>query len=114
MFENEFDPSQLRTATPGKLARLLVENGAHVIAGTAYAELEVMKMFLPLVAHAAGRIQFARTPGAALNAGTIVATLALDDAKQVRRAVPFEGSLPTMAAPHAPGSSAIQVNRNLD
>lgn len=52
VFENEHDPSQLRTPTPGKLARQLVENGEHVASGAAYAELEVMKMFLPLVAHA--------------------------------------------------------------
>ena len=111
VFENENDPSQLRTATPGKLARQLVENGTHIAAGTAYAEIEVMKMFLPLTAHAAGVIRFLRTEGASLDAGAVVATLQLDDASAVRRAEPFHGTLPEMVAPHAPGSKAAQQLR---
>jgi acetyl-CoA carboxylase/biotin carboxylase 1 len=111
VFENENDPSQLRTATPGKLARQLVENGTHIAAGTAYAEIEVMKMFLPLTAHAAGVIRFLRTEGASLDAGAVVATMELDDASAVRRAKPFQGSLPVMGAPHAPGCKPAQVLR---
>ena len=60
VLENEHDPSLLRTATPGKLARLLVEQDAHVVPGTPYAEIEVMKMFLPLIAHAAGTVNFVK------------------------------------------------------
>jgi acetyl-CoA carboxylase/biotin carboxylase 1 len=111
VFENENDPSQLRTATPGKLARQLVENGTHIAAGTAYAEIEVMKMFLPLTAHAAGVIRFLRTEGASLDAGAVVATLQLDDESAVRRAKPFQGTLPVMGAPHAPGCKPAQVLR---
>ena len=36
-----FDPSQLRTPTPGKLVRYLVTDNSHIDAGTAYAEIEV-------------------------------------------------------------------------
>jgi acetyl-CoA carboxylase/biotin carboxylase 1 len=111
VFVDESDPSQLRTATPGKLARWLVENGDHVKAGQPYAEMEVMKMFLPLIARESGRIQFQKTEGASLAAGGVVATLELDDASAVRRATPFAGQLPAVAAPHALGSKPCQVLR---
>jgi acetyl-CoA carboxylase/biotin carboxylase 1 len=45
LFTNEYDPTQLRTSTAGKLVRYLVENGSHVKAGTSYAEIEVMKVW---------------------------------------------------------------------
>lgn len=111
VFVDESDPSQLRTATPGKLARWLVENGDHIKAGTAYAEMEVMKMFLPLIAHNSGRIHFLKTEGASLPAGGVLASLDLDDASSVRRAVLFDGQLPDVAAPTAIGRKPAQQLR---
>jgi pyruvate/2-oxoglutarate dehydrogenase complex dihydrolipoamide acyltransferase (E2) component len=66
------------------LYRWLVEEGGHVSAGEAYAEVEVMKMFLPLVAAESGRISHVAQEGSTLVAGTLVATVVLDDPSQVR------------------------------
>ena len=41
LIEQENDPTQLRSPSPGKLVRFLVDSGDHVKAGTAYAEIEV-------------------------------------------------------------------------
>jgi acetyl-CoA carboxylase/biotin carboxylase 1 len=67
LFTNEYDPTQvrlafvvktiyttiydlqLRAAMSGKIARYLVDDGASVAAGSAYAEVEVMKMYMPLL-----------------------------------------------------------------
>ena len=46
MLSSENDPSQLKCLTSGKLIRYLVEDGAHVSANEAYAEIEVMKMVM--------------------------------------------------------------------
>jgi acetyl-CoA carboxylase/biotin carboxylase 1 len=41
LIEQENDPTQLRSPSPGKLLRYLVDSGDHVNAGDAYAEIEV-------------------------------------------------------------------------
>lgn len=41
VFEKENDPSLLRSPSAGKLLNFLVEDGGHVEAGQAYAEIEV-------------------------------------------------------------------------
>lgn len=45
LLEKESDPTQLRSPSPGKLVNLLLENGDHVKAGQAYAEIEVSLFF---------------------------------------------------------------------
>lgn len=51
---HQFDPSTLVTPTPCKLVRYLVPDGEHISAGHAYAEVEVMKMYMPLVSKEPG------------------------------------------------------------
>lgn len=41
LIEQENDPTQLRSPSPGKLVRYLVDSGDHVKAGDQYAEIEV-------------------------------------------------------------------------
>lgn len=50
----QVDPSQLKAMSPGKLVRYTVADGGEVAADQPYAEVEVMKMFMPLLAPAAG------------------------------------------------------------
>lgn len=45
LLANESDPSRLSAVSPGKLMRFLVEDGAHVTEGQAYAEVEVCVAF---------------------------------------------------------------------
>jgi acetyl-CoA carboxylase/biotin carboxylase 1 len=41
LIEQEHDPTQLLSPSPGKLVRFLVESGEHLKAGDVYAEIEV-------------------------------------------------------------------------
>lgn len=97
--QNDHDPSRLVAETPFKLLRFLVDDSCHVSADQAYAEVEVMKMCMPLLTPAAGVIHFRTSEGSAVRAGDLIAALDLDDPTAVKRAVPFEGSLPELATP---------------
>jgi acetyl-CoA carboxylase / biotin carboxylase 1 len=48
LIEQENDPTQLRSPSPGKLIRFLVDSGDHINAGEAYAEIEVFDVILLL------------------------------------------------------------------
>lgn len=71
----EADPSRLVATSPCKLVRHLVASGSHVEQDSAYAEVEVMKMMMPLLAPAAGIIDFVLPEGVALAAGDLIANL---------------------------------------
>jgi len=94
VFEKENDPSLLRSPSTGKLITTLVEDGGHVTAGQAYAEIEVMKMVMTLVATEAGTVFFHKRPGAVLDAGALIAHLELDDASLVTVAQDYKGQFP--------------------
>lgn len=108
LLEVENDPTQLRTPSPGKLVKFLVENGEHVKAGQAYAEVEVMKMYMPLLAQEDGVVQPIKQPGSTLEAGDILGILALDDPSKVRHAKPFEGQMPEYGPSVLVGSKSYQ------
>lgn len=107
LLEAENDPTQLRTPSPGKLVKYLIENGEHVVAGQAYAEVEVMKMCMPLIAQEDGVVQTIKQPGSTVNAGDILGILALDDPSKVKHALPFEGTLPDFGEPSIDGTKPI-------
>ncbi|OAL19402.1 hypothetical protein AYO20_11646 [Fonsecaea nubica] len=108
LLEQENDPTQLRTPSPGKLVKFTVENGAHVRAGQAYAEVEVMKMYMPLIAQEDGVVQFIKQPGATLEGGDILGILALDDPSRVKTAETFTGQLPNLGPPQVVGNKPPQ------
>ncbi|CDS10010.1 hypothetical protein LRAMOSA02687 [Lichtheimia ramosa] len=108
LLEKESDPTQLRSPSPGKLVSLLLENGQHVKAGQAYAEIEVMKMYMPLMAQEDGCVQFIKQVGATLEAGDIIGVLSLDDPSRVKKTLPFAGTVPTFGPPHITGEKPIQ------
>ncbi|EFI27362.1 acetyl CoA carboxylase [Coprinopsis cinerea okayama7 len=108
LIEQENDPTQLRSPSPGKLVRYLVESGDHVNAGDQYAEIEVMKMYMPLVASEDGVVQLIKQPGVSLEPGDILGILTLDDPQRVKHAKPFEGLLPEMGPPSVAGSKPHQ------
>jgi len=95
MIEDESDPTQLRSPSPGKLVRFLIDSGDHVDPGEAYAEIEVMKMIMPVTATEAGIAQFMKQPGQTLAQGELLGILTLDDPTKVKFAKPFEGIMPT-------------------
>lgn len=108
LLEQENDPTQLRTPSPGKLVKFTVENGEHVKAGQTYAEVEVMKMFMPLVAQEDGIVQLIKQPGITIEAGDILGILALDDPTRVKQATPFLGRLPDLGPPQVIGNKPAQ------
>ncbi|PSS17413.1 Biotin carboxylase [Actinidia chinensis var. chinensis] len=101
LLQNDHDPSKLVAETPCKLLRYLVSDGSHVDADTPYAEVEVMKMCMPLLSPASGIIQFKMSEGQAMQAGELIARLDLDDPSAVRKAEPFHGSFPILGPPTA-------------
>ncbi|TFK51885.1 acetyl CoA carboxylase [Heliocybe sulcata] len=108
LIEQENDPTQLRSPSPGKLVRFLVDSGDHVNAGEPYAEIEVMKMYMPLVASEDGVVQLVKQPGVSLEPGDILGILTLDDPSRVKHAKPFEGLLPDMGMPSVFGNKPNQ------
>ena len=105
LIEQENDPTQLRSPSPGKLVRFLVDSGDHVNAGDAYAEIEVMKMYMPLVASEDGIVNFVKQPGVSLEPGDILGILTLDDPARVKHAKPFDALLPSFGPP------SVSVNK---
>ncbi|CAN1247439.1 Acetyl-CoA carboxylase 1 [Linum perenne] len=101
LLQNDHDPSKLVAETPCKLLRYSVSDGSHVDADTPYAEVEVMKMCMPLLSPASGVVHFTMSEGQAMQAGELIASLDLDDPSAVRKAEPFHGSFPLLGPPTA-------------
>ena len=97
VFEKENDPTILRSPSTGKLLQFLVDDGAHVYAGQAYAEIEVMKMVMTLTSQESGLIRHVKRAGAVLEAGCILARLDLDDPTRVHRAELFTEGFDVLA-----------------
>ena len=92
-FSPDYDPTSLRTDVAGKLVKKLVPDGAHVKKGEPYAEIEVMKMFMPLKVEESGVVEWNSNEGAAIAAGDLLATLALDNPENVALVTIFSGDL---------------------
>ncbi|XP_031498417.1 acetyl-CoA carboxylase 1-like isoform X2 [Nymphaea colorata] len=101
LLQNDHDPSKLVAETPCKLLRFLVPDGSHLDADAPYAEVEVMKMCMPLLLPASGTIHFVMSEGQAMQAGDLIARLDLDDTSAVRKAEPFHGCFPLLGPPTA-------------
>ncbi|CAG8472312.1 12933_t:CDS:2 [Cetraspora pellucida] len=108
LLEQGNDPTQLCSPSPGKLVRFLVECGSHVNAGDAYAEIEVMKVYIPLIATESGVVRFIKQVNAILEADEIIGILTLDDPNHVRHATPYEGQLPITNPPVIIGDKVHQ------
>ena len=113
--------------TPCKLVRYLVSDDSSIDADTPYAEVEVMKMCMPLLSPASGVIHFKMSEGQVmlvkccyfsyvqidfvdffylsthplffLQPGELIANLDLTDPSTVRKAEPFHGRFPRLGLP---------------
>mmetsp|Transcript_985 Transcript_985/g.1280 ORF Transcript_985/g.1280 Transcript_985/m.1280 type:complete len:2367 (-) Transcript_985:92-7192(-) len=92
-FSADYDPTCLRSDVAGKLVKKLKSEGAHVKKGEAYAEIEVMKMFMPLKVEESGTISWRQNEGAALQSGDLVAMVELDNLENVASVSTFAGGL---------------------
>lgn len=96
LFTQEYDPTNLRSSMQGKLVRYLVASGTHIDKGQPYAEMEVMKMFIEIKAPEAGVITTIKPEGSVLEAGDLIAQLALDEPDKIKKAVMFSDRLAPM------------------
>ncbi|GKY92813.1 hypothetical protein MPSEU_000250900 [Mayamaea pseudoterrestris] len=92
-FSPDYDPSTLRTDVAGKLVKKLKGDGSRVKKGEAYAEIEVMKMFMPLKVEESGVLTWEVNEGASLSAGDLLGTLELDNPENVAQVSVFNGDL---------------------
>ncbi|KAJ1512698.1 acetyl-coenzyme-A carboxylase [Coelomomyces lativittatus] len=94
VLEKETDPTLLLSPSSGKLLRWVIEDGSHVHRGDTYAEIEVMKMVMPLVANHSGKIKSIKQCGAPIFSGEILGTLDLDDPSCIQSALPCTEGFP--------------------
>ena len=92
-FSPDYDPTSLRTDVAGKLVKKLVPEGAKVRKGEPFAEIEVMKMFMPLKVEESGVVSWCMNEGAALAAGDLLASLELENPENVAPVAVFQGDL---------------------
>ncbi|KAK5578910.1 hypothetical protein RB653_008585 [Dictyostelium firmibasis] len=109
IFSQEYDPSILRTSSPGKLVRYLVDDGSLVSKGTPFAEIEVMKMYMPLLVPEKGIIKFVLTEGSVMSPGAIIANLELSDQSSIQKSTLFIGNLTKMSPPTLIGNKPHQL-----
>ena len=104
LLEEKSDQTLLRTPSPGKLVKFLVDDDKHVEAGQPYAEIEIMKMQMPLISAESGFIHILKQPGCIVETGDTIATLSLDDLSKIKHATKFEGRLPFYGSPVIEGT----------
>ncbi|KAF0992237.1 hypothetical protein HZS_7231, partial [Henneguya salminicola] len=85
----DLDPSVLRSPSAGKLISLLSKDGDHILKGSDYAEIEVMKMVMPLTVTETGCIHYLKSIGSILESGMVIARLELDNPKISGSITPF-------------------------
>ncbi|KAK8791101.1 hypothetical protein WA158_005732 [Blastocystis sp. Blastoise] len=95
MFSQEYDPSTLRSPNTGKLARYLVDVGDKIKRGEPYAEIEVMKMYMPLLAQEDGEItQLYKAVGTLINQGDILCNVKINDSSKIKKIDIYKEKLP--------------------
>lgn len=78
-FSTGSDPTKVKTTVPGRLVRYLVEDGGHVEKETTIAEIEVMKMILPIRVGVDGIIHHRLAAGSSIVLGALLAEITPDD-----------------------------------
>merc|ERR1719443_294599 len=109
LLEDEKDPSRLISVTAGKFVKWLVRDGEKVGAVQPFAEVEVMKMLMPLVSDAAGSIHCTVHEGEPIVSGQLLGTLDLDDPSSVKKAQPFTGAFPELGPPRFPSAPLLDA-----
>jgi len=99
LFPDEYDPTQMRAQMGGKLLRFLVEDGSSIDKGTAFAEIEVMKMNMQLHALESGTIAFQKPEGSVMEPGDIICTMSLADPSKVKLSKPYLNEFPALGDP---------------
>lgn len=84
-FSGDLDPTKILAAVPGRLVRYVIEDDGHVNEGGTFAEVEVMKMILPLRAPTSGKLLHRAVSGSTIAMGSLLADIVPDDPSKVSR-----------------------------
>eukprot|EP00924_Labyrinthula_sp_SR-Ha-C_P016633 snap_masked-scaffold_6-processed-gene-10.9-mRNA-1 protein AED:0.05 eAED:0.05 QI:0/-1/0/1/-1/1/1/0/2208 len=99
IFAEEYDPTKLQAKMGGKLLRYLVPNGSKVAKNQPFAEIEVMKMNMQLLAKENGVLSFIKPEGSVMEPGDLICRMEVEDPSTISRATLFHGSLPQFGRP---------------
>ena len=69
LISREIDPSILRSTSSGRLVRFLAADGSIVSANDVIAEIEVMKMYIPITVPENGTIRLMKQAGCNVEVG---------------------------------------------
>ncbi|KAG5471519.1 hypothetical protein LSCM1_01612 [Leishmania martiniquensis] len=94
-FTGDVDPTKIMAAVPGRLVRYVIENDSHVNEGDTFAEVEVMKMILPLRARASGTLHHRAVAGSTIVMGSLLGEITPDDPSKVARPQEMKDPWPT-------------------
>jgi acetyl-CoA carboxylase / biotin carboxylase 1 len=94
-FSGDLDPTKIMATVPGRLVRYVIDNDGHVNEGDTFAEVEVMKMILPLRASTTGTLHHRAVPGSTITMGSLLAEITPDDPSKVARATEIKDPWPT-------------------
>lgn len=94
-FSGDIDPAKIMATVPGRLVRYVIDNDGHVNEGDTFAEVEVMKMILPLRASTTGTLHHRAVPGSTIAMGSLLADITPDDPSKVARPTEIKDPWPT-------------------
>ncbi|KPA74560.1 putative mitochondrial acetyl-CoA carboxylase [Leptomonas pyrrhocoris] len=94
-FSGDIDPTKIMATVPGRLVRYVIDNDGHVNEGDTFAEVEVMKMLLPLRASTTGTLHHRAVPGSTIAMGSQLAEITPDDPSKVARPTEIKDPWPT-------------------
>eukprot|EP00796_Vickermania_ingenoplastis_P001703 gene1706-1058_t len=84
-FTSGVDPTKVTATVPGRLVRYVIEDGGHITEGGTFAEVEVMKMILPIRVTVAGKLHHRSVAGSTVSVGVLLAEITPDDPSKVSR-----------------------------
>ncbi|KAG5497738.1 hypothetical protein JKF63_04004 [Porcisia hertigi] len=94
-FSGDVDPTKIMATVPGRLVRYVIENGGHLNEGDTFAEVEVMKMILPLRARTTGTFHHRAVAGSTIAMGSLLGEITPDDPSKVSRPNEIKEPWPT-------------------
>lgn len=96
-FPEDSDPTKLVATSTGKLLRFLFADGGRVKEGDPFAEVEVMKTVMPLAATSSGKVSHCVSPGTAIEPGTVLCHVELDDPESCTKTELYKGNFPELS-----------------
>uniref|UniRef100_A0AC35FMC3 Acetyl-CoA carboxylase n=1 Tax=Panagrolaimus sp. PS1159 TaxID=55785 RepID=A0AC35FMC3_9BILA len=115
IFEKENDPTILRSKNAGRLSHYLVKDGEKVAKGQFFAEMESMKMVIPLeISKIGGTLIHVAQAGQVLFPGTIIAKLEIESDVSASRPTEFEGHLEHWIKSEERRNKKIRINHRFE